>query len=106
MAPVDFDIVDTTISDVHEAYKSGRLTARQLVQIYLDRIASYDKKGPAINAVISINPHALDEADALDRTFKVSGFVGPLHGIPVIIKDQADVKEMPTTLGSVLFKDH
>src|SRR5258705_4756124 len=107
MASADvFGVVDTTIADIHSAYKSGSLSARQLVQLYFDRIAAYDKKGPSINAVISINPGALDEADALDRAFKTTGFVGPLHGIPVIMKDQGDVKGMPTTLGSVLFKDH
>ena len=101
-----FDVVETTIADIHAAYQSGRLTARQLVQAYLDRIDAYDKKGPAINSLISINPKALDEADRLDSAFAASGFVGPLHGIPIIMKDQGDVKEMRTTLGSVLFKDH
>jgi len=101
-----FEILETTIDKVHAAYKSGQLTARQLVRLYLDRIATYDKKGPAINAVISINPEALDEADQRDAAFKASGFVGPLHGIPIIIKDQADAKGMPTTLGSLLFKDY
>ena len=56
--------------------------------------------------MISLNPAALEEADRLDATFKTSGFVGPLHGIPVIVKDQGDVKGMPTTLGSALFKDY
>ena len=101
-----FDVIETTIADIHAAYRSGALSARQLVQTYIERIEAYDKKGPAINALISLNPRALDEADRLDSTFKESGFSGPLHGIPVIIKDQADVKEMPTTLGSVMFKDH
>ena len=73
--------------------------------MYLDRIAAYDKAGPAINSVISLNPKALDEADRLDAAFKTSGPVGPLHGIPVLMKDQADVAGMPTTLGSLLFKD-
>jgi Asp-tRNA(Asn)/Glu-tRNA(Gln) amidotransferase A subunit family amidase len=82
------------------------LTARQLVQIYLDRIAVYDKTGPAINAIMSINPSALEEADRLDAAFKSVGLIGPLHGIPLIIKDQADLKHMPTTLGSILFKDY
>lgn len=100
-----FKIVETTISDIHAAYKSGALTAPQLVQMYLDRIAAYDKKGPAINCIISLNPTALEEADRLDAAFRTSGFVGPLHGIPVVMKDQADIKGMPTTLGSVLFKD-
>ena len=101
-----FNIVEATIEDIHAAYKAGSLTARQLVQMYLDRIAAYDKKGPAINAVISLNPVALEEADRLDAAFKKTGFVGPLHGIPVLMKDQADVKGMPTTLGSLMFKDY
>jgi amidase len=101
-----FNVVETTVADIHTAYKASTLTARQLVQMYLDRIAAYDKKGPTINSIISLNPKVLEEADRLDATFKTSGFVGPLHGIPVIMKDQADVKGLPTTLGSVLFKDY
>ncbi len=101
-----FDVIETAIADIHAAYQAGELTARQLVQIYLDRIEAYDQNGPAINSLISLNPHALEEADRLDAAFKDTGPVGPLHGIPVIIKDQADVKGMPTTMGSVLFKDY
>lgn len=101
-----FEIVETSIADIHAAFRSGRLTARQLVQAYLDRIAAYDKSGPAINSVISLNPEALAEADRLDAAFAASGPVGPLHGIPIMMKDQGDVAEMPTTLGSVLFKNH
>jgi amidase len=101
-----FNILETTIDDVHSAYKSGQLTARQLVQSYLDRIDAYNQQGPAINAIITLNSEALGEADRLDTAFKAAGFVGPLHGIPIIIKDQADAKGMPTTLGSVLFKNY
>lgn len=101
-----FNVVEATIEDIHNAYKSGELTCRRLVQMYLDRIEAFDKKGPAINAIITINPEALKEADRLDAAYKASGPVGPLHGISVIFKDQADVKGMPTTLGSVLFKDY
>ena len=101
-----FKVVETTIDDVHAAFKAGTLTARQLVQTYLDRIAAYDKKGPAINSIISINPTALEETDRLDAAFRNSGFVGPLHGIPIIMKDQADIRGMATTLGSSLFKDY
>src|ERR1044071_2111412 len=101
-----FNVLETTIADVHAAYRSGELTARQLVQIYLDRIEAYDKNGPAINAIISINSEALKEADRLDAALKTSGFVGPLHGIPIVIKDQADAKGMPPTLGSLLFKNY
>ena len=101
-----FNLPEATIEEIHSAYKSGQLTARRLVRMYLDRIEAYDKKGPAINAIITINPQALEEADRLDGAFKASGLVGPLHGIPVILKDQADAKGMPTTLGSLLFKDY
>ncbi|MFQ5546276.1 MAG: amidase family protein, partial [Acidiferrobacterales bacterium] len=74
--------------------------------MYLDRIEAHDKKGPAINAIITLNSKALEEADQLDAIFEATGLAGPLHGIPVVIKDQADAKGMPTTLGSVLFKDY
>ena len=101
-----FNVVEATIEDIHTGYKFGTLTCRQLVQMYLDRIEAFDKKGPNINALITINAEALQEADALDAAYKASGPIGPLHGIPVIMKDQADVKGMPTTLGSLLFKDY
>src|SRR5947208_7883037 len=101
-----FNILETTIDEVGRAYQSGQLTARQLVQLYLDRIEAYDKKGPTINAIITVNPRALEEANRLDAALKTSRFVSPLHGVPIIIKDQADVKGMPTTLGSVLFKNY
>jgi Asp-tRNA(Asn)/Glu-tRNA(Gln) amidotransferase A subunit family amidase len=101
-----FNPLETTIDQVHAAYKSGELTCRQLVQMYLDRIEAYDKHGPAINAIISLNPDALKEADRLDAALKASGLVGPLHGIPIIMKDQGDATPMPTTLGSLLFKDY
>src|SRR5262249_55612762 len=94
-----FNIVEATIDDIHAGYKSGQLTCRQLVKMYLDRIEAFDKKGPAINAIITVNSDALKEADRLDASYKASGPVGPLHGIPVIVKDQADVKGMTTTLG-------
>jgi amidase len=101
-----FNVSEATIEDIHRGYDSGELTCRQLVKSYLGRIAAYDKQGPAINAIITINAKALEEAERLDALFKASGSVGPLHGIPIIVKDQADVKGLPTTLGSVLFKDY
>ena len=101
-----FNLLEATIADVHAAYRAGQLTARQLVDMYLERIEAYDKKGPALNAIITVNPQAGDEADRLDAAYKSSGFVGPLHGIPIVLKDQADAKGMPTTLGSLLFKDY
>jgi Asp-tRNA(Asn)/Glu-tRNA(Gln) amidotransferase A subunit family amidase len=86
--------------------KSGNLTARQLIQAYLDRVDAFDKKGPAINCIITLNSQALDEADKLDAAYKRSGFVGPLHGIPVLVKDEIDTAGMPTTLGTLVFKDY
>jgi amidase len=87
-----FQVLETTINDIHAAYSAGTLTARQLVQTYLNRIATYDKSGPAINTIISLNAHALEEADRLDSAFEKSGPVGPLHGIPLLMKDQANIK--------------
>jgi Asp-tRNA(Asn)/Glu-tRNA(Gln) amidotransferase A subunit family amidase len=101
-----FHLLEATVEDIHNAYKSEQLTARQLVQLYLDRIDAYDKKGPRINAIITISSTALAEAERLDAEYKASGLTGPLHGIPVIVKDQMDVRGMPTTLGSILFKDY
>jgi len=106
MAQTHFNVVEATIDDIHAAFKSGQLTCRQLIQMYLDRIDAFDKKGPNINALITVNADALKEADRLDAAYRSSGAVGPLHGIPVIVKDQADVTGMPTTLGSLLFKDY
>ena len=103
---MSFGVLETTIDEIQAAYKSGQLTCRQLAQMYLDRIEAYDKKGPAINAIITLNPDALKEADRLDAAFKSAGLVGPLHGIPVVVKDQADAAGMPTTMGSLLFKDY
>lgn len=101
-----FQVMETTIDQIHAAFKSGTLTARQLVQAYLDRIAAYDKHGPNINSIITLNDRALEEADRLDETFRTSGPIGPLHGIPVLVKDEIDTAGMPTTLGTQVFKDY
>jgi Asp-tRNA(Asn)/Glu-tRNA(Gln) amidotransferase A subunit family amidase len=101
-----FQLMETTIDDIHSAMKSGKLTAHQLIQAYLDRIDAFDKKGPAINCIITINPRALEEADRLDAEFKRSGMAGPLHGIPIVVKDEIDTAGMPTTLGTLVFKDY
>jgi Asp-tRNA(Asn)/Glu-tRNA(Gln) amidotransferase A subunit family amidase len=104
--PLPFQIIEASIDDIQSAYKAGTLTAHQLVQAYLARIDAYDKNGPKINSIITINPHALEEADKLDATYKTSGPVGPLHGIPVVVKDEIDTAGMPTTLGTLVFKDY
>ena len=101
-----FQIMETTIGQVHAAYKSGKLTARQLVQGYLDRIQVYHQQGPKFNSIITLNPKALEEADRLDQQYQRSGPVGPLHGIPILVEDEIDTAGMPTTLGSLVFKDY
>ncbi len=101
-----FQIMEATIDDIQAAFKSGRLTARQLVQGYLDRIAAYDKRGPNINSIITLNDHALEDADRLDAAYRASGPIGPLHGIAVLVKDEIDTAGMPTTLGTQVFKDY
>jgi len=103
---VRFEVVEKTIDDIHTAVKSGSLTSRQLVQAYLDRIDAFDKKGPAVNCVITVNSQALSEADMLDARFKRSGLTGPLHGIPILVKDEIDTAGMPTTHGTLVFKDY
>src|SRR5689334_2354884 len=85
-----FEVVEATIGGIHAAYQAGTLTARQLVQSYLDRIEKYEKRGPQINCITNLNPEALADADKLDAAFKSKGLTGPLHGIPVILKDQVD----------------
>src|SRR5271155_3192958 len=97
-----FHLDEATISDVHAAYKSGALTSVKLVQAYLERIRACDQAGPKLNVVIFLNPRALEEAAALDEHFRTTGkFVGPLHGIPVLLKDNVNTKDMPTTGGSL-----
>ena len=97
-----FHLDEATIGDVHAAYRSGALTATQLVQAYLQRIQAYDQAGPKLNVVIYLNPQALEEAAALDEHLRKTGkFIGPLHGIPVLLKDNVNTKDMPTTGGSL-----
>src|SRR5215471_13688966 len=100
-----FQVVETTVDDIHMAFRSGRLTARHLVQGYLDRINAYDREAPNINSIITTNPNALAEADRLDAAPQAAGLVGPLHGITILVKDEIDTAGMPTTLGTVVFKD-
>ena len=103
--PTAFHLLESTIDDVHAALRAKRTTCRALVELYLKRIEAYDKAGPRLNAVQTINPHALQEADRLDAAFKSSGPVGALHCIPVLVKDQVETSDMPTTYGSAVFKD-
>ena len=83
------------------AIGARRLTCRALVQQYLARIEAYDKQGPAINAIVVTNPHALDEANELDRRFAASGPVGPLHCVPAIVKDNFETIGLQSADGSL-----
>lgn len=97
-----FDIMEASIDEVLCAYKNGRTTTLTLVKGYLDRIEQYDDE---LNAVLTINPAARSRAAKLDETLESDGFVGPLHGIPIILKDNHDTEDLPTTAGSKALED-
>ncbi len=105
LAAQQFDVMEATIPSVHAALDSKRLTCRQLVQSYLDRIAAYDQTGPTLNSIQHVNARALVEADSLDAVQRARGPRGPLHCVPVVLKDQIETIDMPTTYGSAVFKD-
>ena len=100
-----FELMEATVADIHDAYRHGRLTCRDLVRQSLDRIAAYDKQGPALKAIITVNPRALEIADELDRRYRDSGLTGPLHGIPIILKDNYNTVDMPTTGGNTAMRN-
>lgn len=99
-APAEFSIVEATIPEMQAALRSGRTTSRTLVALSLQRIALYEDR---INAVLAINPRALVEADALDRERAAGHVRGPLHGIPIAVKDNLHTTDMPTTGGALAF---
>jgi len=97
-----FELEEITISELQDGMKSGRFTSKSLVEKYSERIAEVDKSGPKVNAVIEVNPEALSIAEGLDQERKAKGPRGPLHGIPVLIKDNIDTADrMMTTAGSL-----
>jgi len=99
-----FQLEETTIARIESAFRDGSLTCRSLVDQYLARIDANDKKGASLNAIILTNPDAQKAADDLDRRFRASGPVGPLHCIPVIVKDNYETIDMPTSAGSLSLK--
>ena len=101
----EFTLMEATINDIQSAFDSGVLTSEELVKQYLARIKQYDKNGPKINSIITLNPQALKIAAELDAERKSNGARGPLHGIPVLLKDNIDTYDLPTTNGSAVLKD-
>src|SRR5258706_6822602 len=93
------DLATATIGDLQAAMEKGALTSEKLTQLYLARIAAYDKQGPKLAAFLYLNPKAIDEAKALDAERKAKGPRGPLHGVPIVLKDVFDTVDMPTTGG-------
>jgi amidase len=100
-APHQFDVYEAGIPELQAALRSGRVTSVQLVDAYLARIAAYDHAGPVLNAILRINPRAREEAQRLDAERRAGHLRGPLHGIPVIVKDNYGTHDMPTSAGSV-----
>tara|TARA_B110000263_G_scaffold875_1_gene715 strand:+ start:172 stop:1656 length:1485 start_codon:yes stop_codon:yes gene_type:complete len=97
----NFRVEEASIADIHAALKSGITSVRIITQAFIERIEAYDRKGPALWAIIEVNPEALSDADVLDQYMEKSGeFVGPLHGIPILVKDNYDVAGLQTTGGS------
>jgi Asp-tRNA(Asn)/Glu-tRNA(Gln) amidotransferase A subunit family amidase len=94
-------IQEATMDEIQQALASGKLTSEALVNQYFDRIAAFDQQGPRLNSIISLNPVALDTARALDQERAQTGPRGPLHGIPILVKDNIDTFDMPTTAGSL-----
>jgi amidase len=94
------DLEEITVTELQDRYESGDLTSRQVVQAYLNRIDAIDRSGPKLNAVLTINPNALDIAGRLDQERRDGNIRGPLHGVPILLKDNIDTADMPTTAGS------
>lgn len=99
-----FELSKASIADINAAFDSGALTSERLVELCLARIAAYDDAGPKLNAVLTLNPNALKTARALDAERKEHGPRSPLHGIPVVLKDNIDTADLPTTAGSFMLK--
>jgi amidase len=100
-----FDVMEKSIEQLQRAMEAGDVTSRQLVDLYLARIEAYDQHGPALNAITVLNPRAREAADALDAERKAGKVRGPLHGIPVLVKDNYETIEMPTAAGSIALAD-
>ena len=98
------DVTDASIMDLQDALESGSVTSVDLVAAYLDRIDAYDRQGPMLNSLVRTNPRALEIAEELDEERRTRGARGPLHGIPIAIKDLIDTKGIPTRGGLSVLK--
>ena len=96
-----FDVMERSITELAAALDAGEVTSRELVAGYLARIDAYDQRGPMLNAMVVLNPNAADEADRLDAERAAGQVRGPLHGIPVVVKDNYDTGDMPTSAGAI-----
>jgi amidase len=96
-----FEVFEQSILELQEAQAAGRVTSKGLVDAYLARIAAYDQAGPQLNSIVMLNPRAREDAEALDRERADRGPRGPLHGIPLLVKDNYDTADMPTTAGTL-----
>ena len=98
-AAARFELQNASLRDIQAAMDSGALTSEKLVRLYLERIEAYDRKGPTLRAVLHLNTNALETARGLDAERRSKGSRGPLHGVPVIVKDVFDTADMPTSGG-------
>lgn len=99
------DLAEITIEELHTGYETGRFTVRQVTEAYLERIQQIDQSGPALNSVLNVHPRALERADELDQQLRTEGITSPLFGIPVLLKDNIDTFDLPTTAGSRFLED-
>ncbi|MEL6137270.1 MAG: DVUA0089 family protein, partial [Cyanobacteria bacterium J06628_6] len=95
-----FQLEEATLAEINQAFESGLLTSEQLMRLYLARISAYDQQGPALKSIIALNPDALETAIALDQERRQQGPRSPLHGIPILIKDNIDTADLPTSAGA------
>jgi amidase len=96
-----FDVTEASIAQIHTALRTGRVTCRGVVEAYQARIEAHDKRGAAINAIVQLNADALKTADELDRRFRAGGLTGPLHCVPMIVKDNFETMGLQSAAGSL-----
>jgi Asp-tRNA(Asn)/Glu-tRNA(Gln) amidotransferase A subunit family amidase len=102
----EFTPFEATIAEIHEAMHRGEITSEALVRRYVERIEAYDRDGPELTGIVTVNPDAIEEAATRDEAFAEGGPTGPLHGVPVLVKDQAETAGIRTTFGSEAFSEY